>query len=95
MGMSSKARTALILFAAATVVYAISTRRPHGRLLGVPFDWRIPSLETVRGRLWNPSDDRLIQPTVFGVGWAINLHQALVRLGVLEPEIEPGEDRFE
>ena len=79
-------RTALILFAAATVVYAIGTRRAHGRFLGVPFDWRIPRLETVRRRLWNPSDERLFPPTVYGVGWAINIHQGLVRLGLIEPD---------
>ena len=83
-------RTALILFTAATVVYAIGTRRSHGRFLGVPFDWRVPRIDTVRRRLWNPSDDRLFPPAVYGIGWALNVHQALVRLGWIDPE----EDRY-
>lgn len=96
MGMSSKVKTALILFTVATVVYSIGAKKSHGRFLGVPFEWRIPRLETVRRRLWNPSDDRLLTPTVYGIGWCPNIYQFLVRLGYAEtrPQREPRmEDR--
>jgi uncharacterized membrane protein len=32
----------------------------------------MPTLERAKSRWWNPQDDRLFVPTVFGVGWTIN-----------------------
>jgi hypothetical protein len=79
----SKLRTALLLFTVATVAYSIKSKKSHGRFLGVPFDWRATSLAAVGRKLWNPSDDRLFTPTVFGIGWVPNAHQLLQRLGSL------------
>ena len=39
----------------------------------VPYDFRMPTLERARSRWWNPHDDRLFVPQVFGVGWTVNL----------------------
>ena len=39
----------------------------------VPYDFRVPTLERARSRWWNPDDDRLFVPQVFGVGWTVNL----------------------
>ena len=48
----------------------------HGQLAGVvPYDFRMPTMDRVRDRLWNP-DGQLIGPHVFGVGWALNLGRA-------------------
>jgi uncharacterized membrane protein len=44
----------------------------HGRILYVPYDFRLPTLERVRERLWAPEDERLLVPHVFGVGWTVN-----------------------
>jgi hypothetical protein len=50
----------------------------HGRIAGrVPYDLRPPTLSRVRGRLWNPADHRVLVPTVFGVGWTINVGRVL------------------
>jgi hypothetical protein len=50
----------------------------HGRVAGrVPYDLRPPTLSRVRDRLWNPTDHRVLVPTVFGVGWTINLGRVL------------------
>lgn len=50
----------------------------HGKVLGgVPYDFRLPTLERLRNRFWNPYDERLLMPTIFGVGWAINMHTLL------------------
>jgi hypothetical protein len=48
----------------------------------VPYDFRMPTLERARSRWWNPDDDRLFVPQVFGVGWTMNFAQLarLVRL---------------
>ncbi|HEX3299012.1 MAG TPA: DUF5808 domain-containing protein [Actinomycetota bacterium] len=60
----------------------------EGRVGGlVPYDFRMPTLERAKSRWWNPQDDRLFMPTVFGVGWTINA----ARLGrVLGLVAQPG-----
>jgi uncharacterized membrane protein len=45
----------------------------NGRILYVPYDFRIPTLARVRDRLWAPEDKRLFVPQVFGVGWSLNI----------------------
>ena len=79
--MSSLFYVARILFTAATVaafVYAIRTRQPSGRILEVPYEFRVPTSDRLRERLWNPDDPRVFTPPVLGVGWSINLYQAAV-----------------
>lgn len=45
----------------------------EGEVLGfVPYDFRMPTVERARSRWWNPEDERLFVPTVFGVGWTVN-----------------------
>ncbi len=46
-----------------------------GKVLGIPYDFRKPTLERIRERMWNPEDERVIVPRVFGVGWTLNLAQ--------------------
>ena len=49
----------------------------EGRVLGVvPYDFRPPTWDRIRDAYWNPRSDRLFSDRVFGVGWAVNLHQA-------------------
>ncbi|HVC04865.1 MAG TPA: DUF5808 domain-containing protein [Candidatus Acidoferrales bacterium] len=50
----------------------------EGRLAGrIPYDLRPPTLARARERLWNPADRRVLVPTVFGVGWTVNLGRLL------------------
>ena len=77
-------QTITTAFTVATIVYAIKTRQPSGRFLKVPYDFRFPTLERVRQRLWNPEDPRIFTPNVFGVGWSLNFYH-LVRLLKREP----------
>jgi hypothetical protein len=52
----------------------------HGALFGfIPYEWRLPTLARVRDAFWRPDSPKLFQPTVFGVGWSINL-AALARV---------------
>ena len=45
----------------------------HGLLFGhIPYDWRLPTLSRIHDRFWQPGAS-LLQPTVFGVGWSINV----------------------
>jgi Family of unknown function (DUF5808) len=43
----------------------------------IPYDLRRPTLARIRERLWNPGDRRILVPTVFGVGWTVNLGRLL------------------
>jgi hypothetical protein len=50
----------------------------EGAIAGrIPYDLRRPTLARARERIWNPADRRIIVPTVFGVGWTVNLGRLL------------------
>jgi len=52
-----------------------------GEVFGfVPYDFRPPTWQRLRDAYWNPNDERLLQPRPLGVGWAVNLYQARIRL---------------
>jgi hypothetical protein len=56
----------------------------EGRVGGlVPYDFRMPTLDRAKARWWNPQDDRLFVPTVFGVGWTINAARVARLLGLV------------
>jgi hypothetical protein len=56
----------------------------NGRVAGiVPYDFRVPTFERVRASWWNPDDERIITPGVFGVGWTVNFGRVLRLLGVI------------
>lgn len=70
--------TAAALTAAA--VYDQARRPPnertwHGRVAGVPYDFRRPTLDEALEKLWNPDNPSICAPTLFGVGWSINLYR--------------------
>lgn len=57
--------------------------RKAGRFLGVPYDWRALSLSRVKRRMWNPGDQRVLTPKVFGWGYTINFHELARRIGLI------------
>ena len=54
-----------------------------GRFLGIPYDWRKPSLQRIKSNTWNPNSDRISVPKAYGWGWEVNLHAHLRRVGIL------------
>ena len=56
----------------------------QGYFLGMPYDFRKPSLEKLKRRFWSKEDDRLFTPMAFGWGYAFNLYQLGRKLGVLD-----------
>ncbi|MDQ6713986.1 MAG: DUF5808 domain-containing protein [Candidatus Dormibacteraeota bacterium] len=52
----------------------------HGRVAGVPYDFRMPTPRRFRDSYWNPADDRIFTDRVVGIGWAINFAQLIPRL---------------
>jgi hypothetical protein len=66
----------------------VESVRLHGRLLGVPYDVRMPNTERIAIRWWNPLDPRIFVPRVFGLGWDINFGALAVRTHLVRPDDE-------
>lgn len=62
--------------------------RLSGRVLGVPYNLRLPTAAELTEALWNPEDPRLFRPRTFGAGWDLNFGALAVRLGAIEPDAE-------
>jgi hypothetical protein len=77
----TRIKQVLAVAGAALVGAAVATelRKPkaertwHGRVAGVPYDLRPPTVERLRARVWAPENPALLVPHVFGVGWTVNL----------------------
>jgi hypothetical protein len=68
----------------------LRSRGKVGTFLGIPYDLRLPTPKVIKERVWNPEDDRVFTPHIFGWGWSINLHALGRRLGILrESRREP------
>ena len=69
------------VIAIAAIAAFAATRQPKtGTFLGIPYDWRWPTLDVLRERMWNPSDPRIFTPHAFGWGYSVNLPAAWRRL---------------
>ena len=51
-----------------------------GKFLGVPYDWRRPTLARVKSRWWNADDRRIFTPKSYGWGFDVNLREVARRL---------------
>ena len=73
-------RAAALFLTLAAVAQELSKpeteRRWHGRVAGVPYDFRFPTPKRFRDAYWNPDEPRLFTSRVFGVGWGVNLYRA-------------------
>lgn len=50
-----------------------------GTFLGLPYDWRRPSLKRLRGELFNRDEPRFLVPKSHGWGYGINLAAPIAR----------------
>ena len=50
-----------------------AARTWHGRILGVPYEFRRPTVRRLRERLWSPESPQILVPHLFGVGWTVNV----------------------
>ncbi len=46
----------------------------HGKLAGVPYDFRMPTIERLQNAYWNKDTSQLLVPQAFGMGWAVNFY---------------------
>ncbi|HTI15075.1 MAG TPA: DUF5808 domain-containing protein [Dictyobacter sp.] len=54
-----------------------SERTWHGQIGNIPYDFRFPTLQRIRERVWNKETSSLFMPHIFGVGWTINFYPLL------------------
>ncbi len=84
MRLKRLVRAALFFLTLAAVAQELSKpegqRTWHGRVAGVPYDFRFPTLRRFRDAYWNPKDDRIFTDRVVGIGWSINFAQLIPRL---------------
>jgi hypothetical protein len=72
-------RSKLALLVLLGLAIASRAKGETGTILGMPYDWRRPTIARARSRLWNPDEPRLFVPRVFGIGWDINCARLLRR----------------
>ena len=77
-------RAAILFLTMAAVAQELNKpegeRTWHGRIAGVPYDFRFPTLQRIRDAYWNPDNPNLLTDKVMGIGWAVNLAQLFPRL---------------
>ena len=63
-------------------------RKWYGIVAGIcPYDFRMPTIDRIKNAYWNPDDERIFTPPVFGIGWAINFCSLLESMRILEPDV--------
>lgn len=90
------AQTAAITVAVAAICQELEKpseeRQWHGKVGFVPYDFRLPTLEKIKGAYWNASEDRVFTKRAFGIGWAINFHALLENLRIMSQPAYSEED---
>lgn len=84
----------MVVSAAATVEQLMKPaeeRDWHGQILFIPYDFRPLTPSRIKERWWNPEDERLLTPHIFGVGWSLNLYRLKQMLA--EPTHSDGDVR--
>ena len=60
----------------------------HGFVAGlVPYDFRVPTVDRAKERLWNPQGP-VIGPKTFGVGWDVNFGRLVEEAKALAEDAE-------
>jgi hypothetical protein len=79
--MSTRRGLAAFLLTITAVAAVEQLRRPvnertwRGRVAGVPYDFRAPTMDSVIEKIWDPENPSICAPTLWGVGWTFNLYR--------------------
>ena len=55
------------------------TTKRTGTVLGMPYDWRRPSLQRIRDEVFDRDEPKFIVPKAYGWGYGINLAAPIAR----------------
>ena len=70
--------TLLLFFVGAAIVQQLQRpleeRTWYGKIAGIPYDFRLPTVERIRDTFWNKNTSKIFLPQAFGIGWSINLY---------------------
>jgi hypothetical protein len=55
-------------------------KKRTGTFLGIPYDWRRPTLRRAKSRWWNVRDRRVFTPKTYGWGYDVNVAELARRL---------------
>lgn len=58
-------------------------KKRYGKVAGIPYDFRAPTWERARQRMWNKDDKRVFTPKSWGIGWTLNFRNPRSILVVL------------
>jgi hypothetical protein len=56
----------------------------HGTFAGIPYDFRIPTIDKLWATFWNKDTSRILVPHAFGMGWSINFYPLVHPMEVQE-----------
>jgi len=58
-------------------------RKLVGKFLGIPYDFRAPTISVIKERSFNKNDKRIFTPHIFGWGYSINFYQLFKKLKII------------
>lgn len=50
---------------------------PQKKFAGLPYDFRKPTVNRAKSRMWNPDEPRMFPPKSYGWGLTINFYRVL------------------
>jgi hypothetical protein len=73
--------TLLLFFVGAAIAQQLQRspeeRTWYGKIAGIPYDFRLPTVERIRDTFWNKNTSKIFLPQAFGIGWSINLYPVI------------------
>jgi hypothetical protein len=67
----------------------VTQQNGQQNFFGVPMNWEWNVPKILRN-YWNPDDERVFPPKVWGIGWDVNGHALLRRVGLIPEEQRKG-----
>ena len=52
----------------------LEERTWYGKISGIPYDFRLPTVERIRAAFWNKDTSQIFLSQAFGIGWSINMY---------------------
>ena len=52
----------------------LEERTWYGKIAGIPYDFRLPTVERIRAAFWNKDTSQIFLSQAFGIGWSINMY---------------------